>query len=43
VNVNLARALLPTAILFCELARMLALAYVSALQFFLFYPFYCPP
>ena len=39
VNVNLMRASLPMVILFCELARMLVLAYVSALQFFLFYPF----
>ena len=43
VNVNLMRASLSTAILFCELARILELAYVSALQFFLFYPNYCPP
>ena len=31
------------AFLFCELARTLELAYVSFLQFFLFYPNYCPP
>ena len=38
VNVNRMKALLSRVILFCELARMLVLAYVSALRFFLFFP-----